>query len=468
MARAQSSHPSFWAVVALGVATMAPAPMGWTAIAGSADDLVSLTLDNGLQVTIQSDPTTTLVSTQVWYHVGSSNETPDTRGFAHLFEHLMFGGSHGFEKGAYAEHHHRHGGRSNAYTTEDETVYVSEIVPAYHDKVLRMEADRMTRLLLDRDSLETEKKIVTEELRLRTENDPLARVFVAALQAVLGDHPYAITPVGTRQDIASATLDHARDFYERFYGPGNAHLVIVGPVDLRRTLSKVVEEFGPLPARGSPPEQIPSLLGHDLAEFVELEEDLPPVETAVAAYPLPGSESGDYEAVMMMAEIFCGSAVDPFEDELVRRRRKSVFATSELLMQRRGGALLLAAAYLPYRSERSAFEFVDEAVAELGQLDWLTEDAMQSALRRVRSRIAKRQYHPSASAQALGHARWWFGDELRALDAVERAGRVSRADVERVWRTYVESRQPIRVYVRPQRVPLGVWLFGWLYPLANR
>jgi zinc protease len=442
--------------------------MAWPATAGPDGGLVSLTLDNGLRVTIHSDPSMSVVSTQVWYHVGSSNETPDTRGFAHLFEHLMFGRSQGYEKGAYAEHHHRHVGRANAYTTEDETVYVSEIVPEYHHEVLKMEADRMTRLILDGDSLETEKKIVTEELRLRTENDPQARAFVAALQAVLGDHPYSITPVGTKQDIASATLDHARDFYESFYGPGNAHLVVSGPVDLRRTLSEVMEEFGSLPARGSPPEEIPPLLDHELERYVELEEDLPPVETAVVAYLLPGPQSGDYEAVQVLAEILCRSAVDPFEDELVHRRRKGVFATSELLMQRRGGALLLAAAFLPYRSERSAFGLVDETIAELGRLEWLTEDALQSALRRVHRRIARRYYYPSASAHALGQSRWWFGDELRALDAVERAGRVSRADVERVWRTYVESRQPIRVYIRPQRVPLGVWLFGWLYPLVNR
>ena len=187
-----------------------------------------------------------IVATQVWYHVGSANEEPRTRGVAHLFEHLMFGGTAAHPKRAVWDHHERFGGYVNAYTSFDETVYVSTIPPAGHLPLLDLEADRMVNLSLTDENLANEKRIVTEELRLSTENDPMSRLFTEALKRIFGEHPYSLSPVGTKEDIAAATLEHARDFYERYYRPRNAHLVVVGPVDAPAVLARIREVFGPL------------------------------------------------------------------------------------------------------------------------------------------------------------------------------------------------------------------------------
>ena len=201
-----------------------------------------------MQISILADPRMPLVATQIWYHVGSANEPQGSRGLAHLFEHLMFGPTAQRGERDYWDHHHRNGGETNAYTTPDETVYVSEIPPEHALGVLQREAERMRGLLLDAGLLENEKRIVTEELRLRIENDPLARIFQGATAGLLGDHPYAILPTGTKQDLAQATLDSCRAFYDRFYHPNQAHLVIVGPVHTRSMLKIARELFGPIPA----------------------------------------------------------------------------------------------------------------------------------------------------------------------------------------------------------------------------
>src|SRR6185436_5542916 len=221
--------------------------------AGLPAGYVQTRLDNGLAVSILPDPTMPVVATEVWYHVGSANEEPSTRGFAHLFEHMMFGGTASHAKEDYWEHHHRFGGEDNAYTSFDETVYESEIPPEGHAEVLAMEADRMANLSLTPDNLANEKRIVTEELRLSTENSPFARLQTKLLKAVFGEHPYALSPVGTKEDIDAATLDLARGFYARYYRPRNAHLVVVGPVDAARTLEEIEKDFGPLPADGVTP-----------------------------------------------------------------------------------------------------------------------------------------------------------------------------------------------------------------------
>src|SRR6185295_7396411 len=119
---------------------------------------------------------------------------------------LMFGPTDAYEKDAVFHLHAKRGGDNNAYTAFDQTVYVSEIAPPFHLDVLSIEASRMRGLELTAAELANEQRIVTEELRISTENDPFARALVAALKAILGKHPYALTPAGTKEDIAAATL----------------------------------------------------------------------------------------------------------------------------------------------------------------------------------------------------------------------------------------------------------------------
>src|SRR6185295_7517784 len=153
--------------------------------------LVQETLPNGLEVTILADASMPVVATQVWYHVGSANEAEGRRGLAHLFEHLMFGATANSLRGDYDRFVTGVGGEDNAFTSPDETIYVSEVPPEAADEIVRREADRMRNAALTQENLDNEKKIVTEELRRGTENDPLARLLVQAQRALLGEHPYA-------------------------------------------------------------------------------------------------------------------------------------------------------------------------------------------------------------------------------------------------------------------------------------
>lgn len=184
--------------------------------------LVQTTLPNGLEVTIFPDPTMPVVATQVWYHVGAANEGKDNRGLAHLFEHLMFGATTTSARGDYGKFVTSVGGEENAYTSPDETIYVSEVPPEAADEILRFEAERMRNLSLTQENLDNEKKIVIEELRLRTENDPTSRLLVKAQRALLGDHPYAYDPSGSKADVAAATVASCRAFYDAYYHPNNA------------------------------------------------------------------------------------------------------------------------------------------------------------------------------------------------------------------------------------------------------
>lgn len=438
------------------------------AIAQTTPNLIDEVLPNGLEVTILPDESHPVVATQVWYHVGAANETPKTRGFAHLFEHLMFGGTATHDKRDYWEHLRSYGGSCNGFTSWDQTVYVSEIPPAGLFGVLNLEEDRMVNLKLDQQNLDNEKRIVTEELRVGTENSPFDRLEVAMLKKVLGDHPYAVTPVGTKEDIVAANLDLARDFYKRYYRPKNAHLVIVGPVDGAATLDEVRRVFGPLPAEGETPPDPPSLFGWKTPEKVELSEDIPPIEAAVVGFLMPGPGDPDAYAIKLMNQLLAWSAVKPFEEELVRRRKKALFAETEAMVWRRGEGLAFISVSLPYRREKTAFRFIDETLARLGRMEWLTDKSLAAAKRTLLRSEQEARWYAAQRANRLGEARWNEGDTRAAFESTAMIEAVTRADVAAAFEKYVARGRPIRVYIRPKHVPLIVNLFGWLYPLVKR
>jgi zinc protease len=441
--------------------------LGGVATPSEIGALRSEVLENGLTVSVLPDPSGALVATQVWYHVGSANEEAGSRGLAHLFEHLMFGSTDAYDEEAYARHHHRHGGYENAYTTPDETVYVSTIAPPHHRRVLEMEAQRMRGLQLTRRQLDNEKKIVAEELRLTTENDPLSRAYVTALRALLGEHPYAVAPVGTPEDLAAITLEDCREFYDRHYGPANAHLVISGPVDVERTLVDVRRLFAGMPSEGGPAPEVPTLLSWEFPRETVVEEDLPPVEVAVVGFPLPEADNPENLAILLMLQIVAGSEVDPLREELVVRHGKALEAGTEVLRLRRAGALLFYSVHLPYRRQKTAFRQMEQAREGLARMDWLTEDSLAAAKRRLIRSEMEHVYRAESRAASLGRAEWWQGDDSRALDLVPRIEQVGRDEVAEVFRRYVAEPEPVRLYLEPERVPLWIRLFGWLYPLVS-
>jgi zinc protease len=429
--------------------------------------LVQTTLPNGLEVTIVPDPSMPVVATQVWYHVGSANEGKDSRGLAHLFEHLMFGATTTRERGAFDKFVTSVGGEDNAYTTPDETIYVSEVPPEAATEVLRFEADRMRNLALTQENLDNEKKIVTEELRRGTENDPTARLLVKAQRALLGQHPYAFDPSGSKADVQAATVASCQAFYDKYYHPNNAHLVIVGPVDPDQQMAAINETFGTLPRGGSTPDDVPPLYGWSFPSGLELKEDIPPVEVALVGAPLPPAGAPDAAAVEVLAEVLAGGSVDPLHEMIVTQRKKAIEAGIETLLLRRGGGIVFYSASLPYRRKATAMRVLDEAIAELDRMEWLSDQTLAAGKRRLIEDDAGAYVFAAERAHEIGESRWWLGDARYAFERSARIDAVTRDDVAAAWRTYVRDAARIRVYVKPEHVPAYIRLFGWLYPLFS-
>lgn len=405
------------------------------------------TLENGLTVSILSDPRMPIVATQHWVRIGSVHEADDQRGFAHLFEHMMFSATEALPRGEYAKFHTRVGGSRNAYTTRDNTTYLSAVAPEHHDRVLEMEAERLHALVIDPEEMARDRKIVTEELRMRTENSPVSRLLVDVELSLLGDHPYARSPVGTKEDIAASTVEHARAFYEAYYRPEHIHLVIAGPVGGEATLERVRELYGGLTAGSAERPPVTPLTELTWPASVELTEDIPPVRGVALSYPLPPTNHPDHFALQLMLSMLSSDATDHFRETLVTRRKKALEAMTVTRRYRSGGALLFGSASLPLRRQRRAFALAEQTVDELGELEWNTPAALDAARRATVRGEHFGVYSAEGMARRIGYAEWYLGDVQLAFDSAARLDAVTTEDIARVWGAFIADADPTRIYV---------------------
>src|SRR5687768_841909 len=217
-----------------------------------------VTLPNGLRVILSEDHSTPIVHVSLWYHVGSKNERAGRTGFAHLFEHMMFKGSKNVDPEAHTSIVSSVGGRANAYTTEDTTVFWQTLPAHYLPMVLWMEADRMATLRIDEESFKREREVVKEERRMRVENQPYGRLQEIILDHSFTVHPYKHPTIGSMADLEAASIADVRDFHSTFYVPENATLTIVGDFDTPQAVQMVNQYLGRVPKAARPvPRDIP-------------------------------------------------------------------------------------------------------------------------------------------------------------------------------------------------------------------
>lgn len=202
-------------------------------------------LANGLSVLLHCDESTPLVTVCMSYHVGSRDESPNRTGFAHLFEHLMFGGTEAVPH--YDEPIQKAGGENNAFTNQDMTVYYNVVPAANVELILYLEADRLGKLKLNPKALDTQRKVVIEEFKETCLNQPYGDAWHLLGELTFQKHPYRVPTIGLDPShIADASLEEVQAFFERFYSPNNAVLSISGPINSQDILALVQKYFEPI------------------------------------------------------------------------------------------------------------------------------------------------------------------------------------------------------------------------------
>ncbi len=261
------------------------------------------TLPNGLRALLVERHEAPVVSVQVWYHVGSKDESPGKTGFAHLFEHLMFQGTKNLGPDQFSNYIVGAGGLDNAYTTEDYTVFWETIPSSQLPVALWLEADRMRNLEITQQSFDTEKEVVKEERRLRFDNQPYGTVIEKVYEQAFTVHPYRHPAIGSMEDLDRARVADIQIFYDTYYVPNNATLVITGDFDRQEAESLVRKYFAPLaPGWHGFRRDIPREPLQEAKRVVTLRENVA-LPVFVAAYHMPADGTADAYPLRLAAKI---------------------------------------------------------------------------------------------------------------------------------------------------------------------
>ena len=204
-------------------------------------------LDNGLHVILHQDRSAPVVTTSVMYHVGAKDELPDRTGFAHFFEHLLFEGTENIPRGQWDKILSSNGGQGNANTTDDRTYYYETFPSNNLELALWMESERMFHPVINQVGVDTQREVVKEEKRQRSDNAPYGKMFQVVKKNLFTNHPYRWETIGDMEHINAATLDEFQAFFKKFYTPNNAVLVLAGDFDKTQAKKWIKDYFGSIP-----------------------------------------------------------------------------------------------------------------------------------------------------------------------------------------------------------------------------
>src|SRR3954465_12587241 len=277
------------------------------------------TLDNGLRVIVHEDSSTPLACINILYNVGARDENPEQTGFAHLFEHLMFGGSINID--SYDEPLQLVGGENNAFTTNDINNYYLTLPSENLETGFWLESDRMLSLAFSDKSLEVQRSVVIEEFKQRYLNQPYGDVWLLLRPMVYKVHPYKWDTIGKEiSHIENAKMDDVKNFFKRFYCPNNAIMVVAGNIDLEEVKQLSEKWFGPIPKGPENKRNLPVEPAQTEARSLTVERDVP-VDAIYKTYHMCSRYDKEYYAVDLISDILSRGNSSRLHNALIKEKQ---------------------------------------------------------------------------------------------------------------------------------------------------
>jgi len=276
-------------------------------------------LDNGLKVIVHQDKSTPLVAFNLLYDVGARDEDPSRTGFAHLFEHLMFGGSVNISN--YDEIVEKAGGQNNAFTSNDITNYYITLPKENLEQAFRLESDRMLGLAFTSKSLEVQRRVVIEEFKQNYLNQPYGDIHLLLRPLAYKKHPYQWPTIGKEiSHIENATMKEVKSFYYKHYAPNNAILVVAGDVEINQVKHLSEKWFGPIDRRERLTRNIPNEPIQTKARSLKVERDVP-VDVIYKAFHMCARTHTDFFATDLISDILSRGHSSRLNNALVKEQR---------------------------------------------------------------------------------------------------------------------------------------------------
>ena len=431
------------------------------AVAARAEDkpaewkVSDFTLDNGLQVVVIPDHRAPIVTHMVWYKAGSADEPPGKSGIAHFFEHLMFKGTKNHPAGEFDAKVSEIGGEQNAFTSYDYTAFFQTVAPDALPTMMAYEADRMRNLILTEDVIGPERDVVLEERRMRVENDPEALLQEEFNATLYQNQPYRIPVIGWMQEMEKLNRVDATAFYDKFYAPNNAVLVVAGDIEPEQVKKLAEDTYGKVP-RGPdlPPRDRPKEPEQNTRRTVVMEDQRVSVPSFSKSWVVPSyhtAKPGEAEALDLLSEILGGGNRSRLYQELVVKN--GIASSAGAYFQ---GTMLDDTSFTVYGSPLGdkSIEDVEKAVdGEIARIakDGVTADELERAKTRfVRSAVFARD-NQAGMARIYGSALATGGTVKDVADWPDRIRAVTAEQVQDAARRYLDANRSVAGYLMPAK-----------------
>jgi predicted Zn-dependent peptidase len=401
-------------------------------------------LKNGLTVLTLEDHNTPVVAVQLWVKAGSKDESFYT-GIAHLFEHMMFKGSKNLGPEEHARLVGARGGRINAYTSRDVTVYHEDVTAESLPLVLALEAERFGNLDISQSMLDSEREVVLEERRMRVEDQPGGLAFESLAATTWQAHPYRWPVIGWRADIEAVTVEACQAFFDTYYAANNLVLVIVGDIETEETLALVEKEFGGLRRAESIPRNPGKVVKQRGERRARIKVDAR-IQLVYGAWHAPAAGHPDGDALDVASQILSAGRSSRLYRQLVYEDEQALYAEGGYWALQEAGLFFAVAGARP----GVPIESVEEAF--LAQIDLIkqegvSEQEVAKAKRQMEVGFVRGLSTTHALASRVGQETVFFG-RVRSLDErLASINAVTAEDVQRVVREYLlpDSRSVIHV-----------------------
>jgi zinc protease len=403
--------------------------------AGLKENVFETVLPNGLKVILLENHKAPLVTFQVWYRVGSRNEAWGKTGLSHMLEHMMFKGTEKIGPEEFSRIIQENGGNDNAFTSHDYTAYFENLSADRVQVAIDLEADRMQNLVLREEDFRTERMVVMEERRLRTEDNPQAVLIEQTMATAFEIHPYHWPIIGWMEDIARFTLEDLKTHYRTYYKPFNALLVVAGDFKKEELFPRIEKAFGSYPKGVAPNQEKdkdPTQIG-ERRILVKKEAQLP---SLVMGYHVPNLREEDSYVLEVIATLLSGGKSSRLYQSLVREKRLVLSADADhSLISRDPNLFTLSADLLPGKEVAEVEKAFDQEIERL-QRERVGDQELEKAKNQIEASFIFGQDSIFNQAMLLAHHE--IAISWKAIDDyIPSIRKVTPEDIQRVAKKYL-------------------------------
>ena len=439
-----------WAVALVALAAFTTAGYGKKDSKAGYIEYQEHTLPNGLRVILSEDHSVPVVAVNVWYHVGSANEEKGRSGFAHLFEHMMFQGSANVGKGDHMKYVAEAGGSMNGSTNNDRTNYFETLPSNRLNMGLWLEADRMRSLQVTPENFENQRETVKEERRQGIDNQPYGEAFLVSDTLGYDGWPYDHTVIGSMDDLDAAKVPDVQAFFDKYYCPANAVLVIVGDIEPKKAMDMVTKYFGNIPAgtKATPPKWDEPFNKGERRKVVDSPKANVPA--LFATYQIPGHRNADTAALELLNSLLIEGESSRLHKRLVKDE-EAAFGCFGFVDGRIGpGQFRVIIASNAGIDIATCEKLMDEEIEKI-KTAGITNDELNKLKTQFKSNFIEQRQTVMNKAEEIHHY-IWFHDDLAVINTeLDTYMKVTADDIKRVANQYLRSDNRTMVVAAPPK-----------------